>query len=160
VNEAAETARPLRSALRIHNGIDPTVQVRADRIELFRVLANLLRNAAEAGARTVSISAKHAGVTLSVEIADDGPGLPEPVRAELFHPFAGSTRRDGTGLGLAIARDLMVAHGGSIELIETGASGTTFCLTLRLAETASVADPGQNGLRIAPAAADVSDVKA
>jgi signal transduction histidine kinase len=155
VNEAAETARPLRSALRIENGIDPAVQVRADRIELFRVLANLLRNAAEAGARKVRISTTNAGVTVAVEIADDGPGLPEPVRAELFHPFAGSTRRDGTGLGLAIARDLMVAHGGSIELVETGASGTTFRLTLRLAETALPAEPGQDGPRVAPAAADV-----
>lgn len=155
VNEAAETARPLRHALQIENGIDPAILVRADRIELFRVLANLLRNAAEAGARTVRISAKHAGVVLAVEIADDGPGLPEPVRAELFHPFAGSTRRDGTGLGLAIARDLMVAHGGSIELIGTGASGTTFRLTLRLAETALPPEPGQNGERVAPAAMDV-----
>jgi signal transduction histidine kinase len=145
----------LRNALQVENAIDPAIQVRADRIELFRVLANLLRNAAEAGARTICISAKHAGAALTIEIADDGPGLPEPVRAELFHPFAGSTRRDGTGLGLAIARDLMVAHAGSIELIETGTSGTTFRLTLRLAETPDPAEAGQNGPRVAPAAADV-----
>lgn len=155
VNEAAETARPLRNALQVENAIDPAIQVRADRIELFRVLANLLRNAAEAGARTICVSAKYAGAALTIEIADDGPGLPEPVRAELFHPFAGSTRRDGTGLGLAIARDLMVAHAGSIELIETGTSGTTFRLTLRLAETPDPAEAGQNGPRVAPAAADV-----
>ena len=37
--------------------------------------------------------------------------------AELFRPFAGSMQRGGTGLGLAIARDLMVAHGGDIELV-------------------------------------------
>jgi signal transduction histidine kinase len=155
VNEAAETARPLRTALRVENGIDPAIQVRADRIELFRVLANLLRNAAEAGARTVCVSARQAGVAIAVEITDDGPGLPEPVRAELFRPFAGSTRRDGTGLGLAIARDLMVAHGGSIELIATGASGTTFRLTLRLFDTAQPAETGPNGESVAPAAADV-----
>ena len=82
VNEAAETARPLRSSLRVNNAIDVAIQVRADRMELFRVLANLLRNAAEAGARTVHISAQHAGTALSIDIADDGPGLPEPVRAE------------------------------------------------------------------------------
>jgi signal transduction histidine kinase len=155
VNEAAETARPIRTALRVENGVDPAIQVRADRIELFRVLANLLRNAAEAGARTVCVSAKHADTAIAVEITDDGPGLPEPVRAELFRPFAGSTRRDGTGLGLAIARDLMVAHGGNIELVETGASGTTFRLTLRLSEAMQPTEAGQNGERIAPAAADV-----
>jgi signal transduction histidine kinase len=77
------------------------------------------------------------------------------VRAELFRPFAGSTRRDGTGLGLAIARDLMVAHGGSIELIATGGSGTTFRLTLRLFDASQPAEAGQNGERIAPAAAGV-----
>ena len=71
---------------------------------------------------------------LAVEIADDGPGLPEAVRADLFRPFAGSMRRGGAGLGLAIARDLMVAHGGDIELVSTGAAGTTFRLTLRLVE--------------------------
>ena len=64
-----------------------------------------------------------------IDIADDGPGLPEAVRADLFRPFAGSMRRGGTGLGLAIARDLMVAHGGDIELVETGPAGTTFRLT-------------------------------
>jgi signal transduction histidine kinase len=155
VNEAAETAQPLRNVLRIENGVDPAIQVRADRMELFRVLANLLRNSAEAGARTVRVSAKLDNNALAVEIADDGPGLPEPVRAELFHPFAGSTRRDGTGLGLAIARDLMVAHGGSIELVETGESGTTFRLTLRLAELALSPESGHNGERVAPAPADV-----
>jgi len=151
VNEAAETARPLRESLRVNNAIDAAIQVRADRMELFRVLANLLRNAAEAGARTVRISAQHAGTALAIDIADDGPGLPEPVRAELFRPFAG--RRDGTGLGLAIARDLMVAHGGEIALVETGDTGTTFRLTLRLVDPTQQTEAGGNGARVAPAAA-------
>ncbi len=119
VSEAAETARPPGSALRLHNIVNSTIVVRADRIQLFRVLSNLMRNAAEAGARSVRISAHHDNPTLAIEISDDGPGLPEPVRSDLFRPFAGSTRRGGTGLGLAIARDLMVAHGGDIELLAT-----------------------------------------
>jgi signal transduction histidine kinase len=133
------------------------VLVKADRIQLFRVLVNLLRNAAEVGARSVRVTARHGSPTVVVEIADDGPGLPERVRADLFRPFAGSVRRGGTGLGLAIARDLMVAHGGDIELAETGATGTIFRLTLRLAEPAAAPAPGQqSGVRIAPAAsADV-----
>jgi signal transduction histidine kinase len=91
-----------------------------------------------------------------IEIADDGPGLPERVRADLFRPFAGSMRRGGTGLGLAIARDLMVAHGGTIELVETNEAGTTFRLTLRIAEPPTPAVPPQAPERIAPAApADV-----
>ena len=134
VNEAAETVRPHGSSLHLQNGIDPKTLVRADRNQLFRVLTNLMRNAAEAGARNVRVSAHHNSPTCSIEFADDGPGLPEPVRADLFRPFAGSRRRGGTGLGLAIVRDLMVAHGGEIELLDTSATGTTFRLILRLAE--------------------------
>ncbi len=156
VSEAAETARPLRSALRLNNEVDPAIQVRADRTQLFRVLANLMRNAAQAGARTVRVAAQHNSPTLAIEVSDDGPGLPEAVRADLFRPFAGSARRGGTGLGLAIARDLMVAHGGDIELVSTGPGGTTFRLTLRTAESEQAAEPAANGVRIAPAApADV-----
>jgi signal transduction histidine kinase len=72
------------------------------------------------------------------------------VQAELFRPFAGNTRRSGAGLGLAIARDLMVAHGGTIELVETSSAGTTFRLTLRLALMPA---PEPSAARIAPAAA-------
>jgi signal transduction histidine kinase len=153
VDEAADTARPLTGTLRLTNTIDQAIMVIADRTQLFRVLANLLRNAVEAGARSIQVSAQHNSPTLSAVIADDGPGLPDAVQADLFRPFAGSRRRGGTGLGLAIARDLMVAHGGTIELVETGAAGTTFRLTLRIAPP-----PGaeQKGPRIAPpTAADV-----
>jgi signal transduction histidine kinase len=160
VREAAETARPLGSALRMDNDVDPAILVRADRIQLFRVLTNLLRNAAEAGARSVRISARQENTMLAVEIADDGPGLPEAMRSDLFRPFSGSARRGGAGLGLAIARDLTVAHGGDIELISTGASGTAFRLTLRLVEPEQF-EAASNGGHIASAgSADVWDAKA
>ncbi len=153
VNEAAETARPAGSMFTLHNAVDPSVLVRADRIHLFRVLVNLMKNAAEAGARSGRITADRTSPTVIIEITDDGPGLPEAVRADLFRPFASSGRRDGTGLGLAIARDLMVAHGGGIELVATGEAGTTFRLTLRMAEPAAApAHAQQAGSRIAPAA--------
>jgi signal transduction histidine kinase len=138
VAEAAETARPHGGTVRMENAIDPEIVVMADRIQLFRVLVNLLRNAAEAGAHRVRVSVRQTGPVV-LDIEDDGPGLPEAVRADLFRPFAGSIRRGGTGLGLAIARDLTVAHGGGIELVETGAAGTTFRLTLPSAEPATQA---------------------
>lgn len=155
VDEAADTARPLNGAFRLNNEVDLAILVHADRTQLFRVLANLLRNAVAAGARTIRVSAQHESPALSVDICDDGPGLPEAVCAELFRPFAGSgAKRGGTGLGLAIARDLMVAHGGDIILVATGDSGTTFRLTLRIAAPAAPAE--QRAARIAPsAAADV-----
>lgn len=133
-DEAAETARPAASVFVLDNAIEPAILVRADRIHLFRVLVNLLKNAAEAGARSGRITAHHASPTVVIELTDDGPGLPEAVRAELFRPFATSGPRGGTGLGLAIARDLMVAHGGGIELVATSETGTVFRLTLRAAE--------------------------
>jgi signal transduction histidine kinase len=157
VNEAAETARPANRTFVLDNAIDLAVLVRADRIQLFRVLVNLLKNAAEAGANGARITADQPGPTVVIEIADDGPGLPQAVRAELFRPFASSGRRGGTGLGLAIARDLMVAHGGGIELVTTGETGTMFRLSLRAAEPPATQSPAQQGgARIAPAAsADV-----
>jgi signal transduction histidine kinase len=156
VDEAAETSRPAGNATRLENAIDPGVLVTADRIQLFRVLVNLLRNAAEVGARRVRVSARPSGSVVVLDMADDGPGLPEAVRADLFRPFAGSMRRGGSGLGMAIARDLMVAHGGDIELVETGAAGTTFRLTLPSAEPATQATAQPENTRIAPAAsADV-----
>lgn len=151
VREAAETAGPPGNAMRVINDVDPALLARADRIQLFRVLSNLLRNAAEAGGRSVRISAHHDNTTLAVEIADDGPGLPEGVRSDLFRPFAGSGRRGGAGLGLAIARDLMVAHGGDIELVSTSAAGTTFRLTLRLVEPEQSFEAAANAEDIAPA---------
>jgi len=78
------------------------------------------------------------------------------VHTDLFRPFAGSTRRGGTGLGLAIVRDLMVAHGGDIELVATGAAGTTFRLILRTVDSEETPEAASSAARIAPAAsADV-----
>ena len=76
----------------------------------------------------------------TIDLADDGPGLPDAVRATLFRPFARSTRHDGAGLGLAIARDLMLAHGGEIALASSGPEGTVFRLTLRIAQPGDAND--------------------
>ncbi|TAH37739.1 MAG: HAMP domain-containing histidine kinase [Alphaproteobacteria bacterium] len=104
--------------------------VDADRDELFRVFINLIRNAFEAGAKHITVTAEQNDNGTSIRIADDGPGLKPTARERLFQPFAGSTRKGGTGLGLTIARDLMRAHDGDIELLETSSKGTVFLLTL------------------------------
>ena len=111
--------------------IAPGLAVEGDRVALFRVFGNLLRNARDAGARRV-----RAGVPRRSSAASPsrwpmtGPALPEAVRTRLFRPFASSGQRGGTGLGLAIARDLTRAHGGDIELVTTGPEGTVFRLAL------------------------------
>ena len=65
------------------------------------------------------------GRRVTIEIADDGPGVPQKARAHLFQAFQGSARAGGTGLGLAVAHELVTAHGGSIRLLDTD-RGTTF----------------------------------
>jgi signal transduction histidine kinase len=106
------------------------VEVNADRDQLFRTLANLLRNAAEAGAGTIRVSAKSNGAWVEIDVADNGPGLPPRAREKLFRPFEGSARAGGTGLGLAIARELLRGHGGDLNLVATDKDGTTFRITL------------------------------
>jgi signal transduction histidine kinase len=106
--------------------------VRADRDLLYRVFVNLGRNAFEAGATTVTARARPSGSHLLIEVADDGPGVPQEVADQIFRPFTRGGRAGGAGLGLAIARDLVRIHGGDIALAETSATGTTFRFTLPL----------------------------
>jgi len=112
------------------NRLDPTVEMSADRDQIYRVLTNIVQNAAEAGARHISIEAAIGADGIAIDIVDDGPGLSMAARKGLFQPFAGTTRPGGTGLGLAISDELMRAHGGTIELVSSGADGTRFRITL------------------------------
>ncbi|MGB8274581.1 MAG: HAMP domain-containing sensor histidine kinase, partial [Alphaproteobacteria bacterium] len=127
------------SALTWDNMVADELEVAADRDQLIRVLVNLERNAAEAGAKTVRISATTRDGRIAVTVADDGPGIPERAKRNLFQPFVGSTRAGGTGLGLAIAREIMRAHGGDIMLAETSKSGAVFRLDLPAASAAALA---------------------
>jgi signal transduction histidine kinase len=140
IDEAAEQVRADRPAVAVENDIDDSVMVQADGTEMARVFANLLRNAAEAGADHIVARAAGAFDAVTITVADNGPGLPEPVRAHLFQPFVSGGKRGGTGLGLAIVRDLVRAYGGDVELVRTGADGTEFCLIL----------PAPPGARAAP----------
>jgi signal transduction histidine kinase len=107
-------------------------RVTADRDLLYRVMVNLGRNAFDAGATEVSVRARARGNLMSIDIADNGPGVPPAVASQLFRPFTTGGRASGTGLGLAIARDLVRAHGGDIALMETSDRGSTFRFTLPL----------------------------
>jgi signal transduction histidine kinase len=64
-----------------------------------------------------------------VEIADDGPGIPEKVKQKLFQPFASSSN-GGAGLGLAIARELARGMKGDLELANSGDRGAAFTLRI------------------------------
>lgn len=105
-------------------------RVVADRALLFRILFNLGRNAFDAGAQCVVVRASDAPLSVTVDVIDDGPGVPEDLQARLFQPFARGGRPGGSGLGLTIVRDLVLAHGGDIVLVSNGAAGATFRFTL------------------------------
>ena len=111
----------------------PSLFVQADAERIRQVLANLVLNAAQAGARHIRIQGRSSGGTAVVEVQDDGPGIDPTVRARLFDPFA-SGRKDGTGLGLAISRRILERHGGALELLDASSSGTAFKLRLPLAQ--------------------------
>lgn len=114
-----------------NNQIPEDLTAWCDPDQMFRVLLNLGRNSIQAlnGAGGVTLSAAGEDDKVWIRVGDTGRGLPEGVRDNLFAPFGkgGST---GTGLGLAIARELIIAHGGSIELESTGPEGTVFLLQL------------------------------
>jgi signal transduction histidine kinase len=113
------------------NLVDPALRIDADAEQLYRIVLNLARNAAEALSGLgrpgeIRVSAGREGRHVFIDLSDNGPGIPAAIRPRLFQPFAGSARSGGSGLGLAIARDLARAHGGDIALIESSAGGTHF----------------------------------
>ncbi len=130
ISEVAGDLSLLDNAGALESEVDAALVVEADRDQLYRAFANLIRNAYDAGAHNVRVvAAADAGATV-IDITDDGPGMSRQATERLFQPFSGSSRKGGTGLGLVIARDVMRAHGGDVELLSTGAKGTIFRLRL------------------------------
>ena len=131
---AAEAARALA---RSHPGVVvrleiPPLRVTADASRIRQVLANLLVNAAQAGARAIEVRGVTDGPRARIEIVDDGPGVEPALRQRLFDPFA-TGRAEGTGLGLAISRRIAERHGGALRLLPRDRPGASFELTLPLA---------------------------
>ena len=108
----------------------PIVTVPATTLEA--VLATLLENSKQAGARSVTIQLSTTDTQLEVRVNDDGPGVPLADRERLFEPFF-TTKRDtgGTGLGLAISRSLIEAQKGSLAISDSEI--TAFVIRLPLA---------------------------
>jgi signal transduction histidine kinase len=119
--------------------------VLADQQEVFRILFNLVHNAIAAarrqadGARmtNVTLLVERNAATVTVRIADDGPGLPKTVRTDLFR----RRQSGGSGVGLSIARELAERNGGVLRHVDS-ARGTAFVLELAGATTLSPQDGG------------------
>ena len=99
-------------------------QLSVDRTALERALTALLRNAAEAGAGTVAITARRDGDALVIDVRDDGAGPTPEDLAHAGEPFY-TTRRasGGLGLGLTLARELLRWHGGALQLAANAPRG-------------------------------------
>jgi signal transduction histidine kinase len=120
------------------SAIERGLTIDADPDQLFRVLLNLVRNAAQAlegrprsdaGTMQIRITGRREGSVAIVEVSDTGPGIPAKTREHLFEAFQTSGRPGGSGLGLAIAAELVRAHGGEINLVE-GTIGATFRIAI------------------------------
>jgi len=112
---------------------DAPVTVRADKLLLKRVLANLVENGIHAGKAKVVVSWRAEKFDAVITVDDDGPGVPEADRDRIFEPYV-TTKSTGTGLGLAIARKICIEHGGDLSLAPERApiGGARFVVSLPL----------------------------
>ena len=116
-----------RAVDRLYEGVtvdiagDHRAQVRVERQDLDEMLGNLVENAAKYGGGRVFVTVERKGAATDILVEDDGAGIPEARRGELFTRGArlDTTGKPGTGLGLAIVRDVAEIYGGSIQLEES-----------------------------------------
>jgi signal transduction histidine kinase len=111
--------------------------------KLERALYNLLLNSCEAmvlegGRIPVGLNEVESGV--EIRVSDNGRGIPEMIRGQLFEPFISHGKENGTGLGLTVVQKIVQDHGGDVIVEKTSAEGTVFRLLLPLA---SSSEPGQ-----------------
>ena len=129
---------------------DDLLMAKMDPQLIVQVLINLTDNAIKytpAGS-SIAVSAQRSGETVRVEVADDGPGIPDAAKEKLFEMFytAQAKRGDGRrglGLGLSLCRSIVEAHGGQIGVRDNNPHGTVFWFTLPASDTPSA--PPQNG---------------
>jgi two-component system, NtrC family, sensor histidine kinase KinB len=135
-----EAIEPLRLQVEA-KGLELTVdappnlpQVRADRAQIERVLANLVTNAARATERggRISVTTEPRGDAVVIAVADNGRGIPKEYLPRIFDRFVQipNVPSGGAGLGLAISWRIVQAHGGQIAVQSELGRGTTFTFTL------------------------------
>jgi len=124
------------------NSVPANISIVADRTQLYRAFLNIIRNGVEALAppepsadsdgqdRMINIGLSADTNAVHIDIADNGPGLPDEAIEHLFEPFKGTRKPGGSGLGIAIAYEIMRAHDGNLKLLKNNAQGATFRLTL------------------------------
>jgi nitrogen fixation/metabolism regulation signal transduction histidine kinase len=132
VNDVGAFARPELERARVTLDLKlpgTPVMVPVDEAQVRQALVNLVRNAREAmedgGRLTLALSSSERAAVL--DVVDEGPGIPEDVRARIFDPFF-TTKATGTGLGLPLTKQIVEAHGGTIACEAAEPHGTRFRL--------------------------------
>ena len=135
IRKAADAvlASPELRSRRISVNVSGPMEGVFDPRKIQRAFFNLLLNACEAapardGRIDIDISASDG--SFEIRVADNGPGIPEPILGTLFDPFVSSGKPNGTGLGLAIVNKIIHDHEGTIAVEKTSSAGTTFVVRL------------------------------
>ena len=103
----------------------------ADEGQISQILINLIKNALQAGAKQIDLSARMGkDDEVIVEVANDGEPIPPSAQEQIFIPFY-TTKAEGSGIGLSISRQIMRNHNGSIVLLRSEAGRTVFELRFR-----------------------------
>jgi two-component system nitrogen regulation sensor histidine kinase GlnL len=144
IHEVLERVRSLLEAefsLEVERDYDPSLpDFLGDREQLIQAVLNIARNAAQAGAKTITFATRamrqvtilrqRHKLALELQVVDDGPGVAEEIQDRIFHPLV-SGREGGTGLGLSLAQTFVQYHHGVIEF-ESRPGRTTFRILLPL----------------------------
>ena len=137
-----ETVQRAMQAVRLHPRHQGTlIEVRSngqssawfDARKLERALYNLLLNACEAAPSSegrVQVTIEHTATGVGISVSDNGPGIAEPIRDKLFHPFVSFGKENGTGLGLTIVQKIVQDHGGQVFMERSADARTIFRITI------------------------------
>lgn len=127
---------------------DDLPSVVGDARQLQQVCLNLLTNAVQAmaprGGGVLAVRTRRAEGSVQLEIQDSGGGIAPAVREHIFEPFfTTKPEGEGTGLGLSVSYGIVAAHGGTIDVVDTSSTGTTFRVSLPAAATADAERGGR-----------------
>ena len=147
-------ARPLRKAIDLQELIDkvislnseyvatcgascvyrpeePDLMIYADEGQISQILINLIKNALQAGAKHIDISARMGkDDEVILQVANDGAPIPVSAQEQIFVPFY-TTKKEGSGIGLSLARQITRQHNGTIDLVRSDVNQTVFQLIFR-----------------------------
>ena len=110
---------------------EPDLMLYADEGQISQILINLIKNALQAGAKHIRITASlNKDDETVIRIANDGEPIPVSAQEQIFVPFY-TTKKEGSGIGLSISRQIMRNHNGSIDLVKSDANETVFEIRFR-----------------------------